>query len=355
MAKTVVVGMSGGVDSSLAAWLLKEQGYHVIGLFMKNWEEDDKCPAAQDLEDVAAVCGQIDIPYYTVNFSKEYWERVFAYCLKQYEQGFTPNPDIYCNREIKFKLLLEKAIALGGDFLATGHYCRNMEVEGRYYLARGVDPAKDQSYFLYTLKERILQKALFPLGGMHKKEVRALAKKLKLHTAEKKDSTGICFIGKRDFKEFLERYIPPLPGNFERVSGEVVGRHDGIAYYTIGQRRGLVIGGKGEAWYVVGKDPARNVVFVEQGEENPALLSNGLIAKEISWVGDFPTLPLSCSAKVRYRTEDVPCEVLYHDEESLEVRFARPIKAVTPHQAIVFYQNDICLGGAQIIQARSCF
>ncbi len=346
MKKTVVVGMSGGVDSSVTAWLLKEQGYRVIGLFMKNWEEDDEgCSAAADFADVVAVCDQIDIPYYSVNFSKEYWERVFAICLEHYQAGDTPNPDILCNKEIKFKLFLDKALQLGGDYLATGHYCRNLEGQ----LGRGVDGDKDQSYFLYTLKKEILEKVLFPLGELKKGEVREIAQKAGLATANKRDSTGICFIGKRNFKEFLSRYIPKEPGNFERLDGKVVGEHDGMAYYTIGQRRGLNIGGEGEAWYVVGKDVKRNVVYVEQGEDHPALYHQALTAAEVSWVGAAPELPFHCTAKVRYRSDDVPCTIVSQTDGQLTVTFDAPVKAITPHQAIVFYDGEICLGGAQIV------
>lgn len=342
--KTVVVGMSGGVDSSVTALLLKERGYKVIGLFMKNWEEEGPCPAQIDYEDVACVCSHLDIPYYTVNFSKEYWENVFSHCLKEYAAGHTPNPDILCNREIKFHVFLNKALELGADFLATGHYCRKERVEGMWSLLRGRDPEKDQSYFLYTLKESILDKVLFPIGDLEKHEVRAIAAKAGLITAQKRDSTGICFIGKQNFKEFLSRFIPPQPGNFERLSGEVVGRHDGIAYYTIGQRRGLDIGGPGDAWYVVGKEAARHVVFVEQGEDHPSLYRTTLAMHEVSWVGNPPSLPLRCTAKVRYRSVDVPCTIT-SDER---VVFDEPQKAITPRQSIVFYQGERCLGGGVI-------
>lgn len=342
---TVIVGMSGGVDSSVTAALLKEQGYRVIGIFMKNWEEDDHCQAVDDYNDVVAVCSQLQIPYYSVNFAKEYWENVFSHCLKEYEQGFTPNPDILCNREIKFKVFLQKALTLGADFIATGHYCRNLNNQ----LARGLDPDKDQSYFLYTLKSEILQKVLFPVGHFTKKEVRQIAEKYGLATAKKKDSTGICFVGKRDFREFLSRYIPKLPGEFRTLSGQLVGQHEGAAYYTIGQRRGLAIGGMGEAWYVVDKDMEKNIVYVEQGDDHPALYSEGLLATDATWVGEAPSFPLKCTAKIRYRSQDVPCVV----EEGLKVTFATPQKAVTPRQSIVFYQGEICLGGAMIQNSLS--
>ncbi len=342
--KTVVVGMSGGVDSSVTALLLKEQGYRVIGLFMKNWEEEGACPAETDYEDVACVCGHLDIPFYTVNFAKEYWDSVFSRCLKEYAEGHTPNPDILCNREIKFHLFLDKALELGADYLATGHYCRKVEGEKGWQLARGKDVEKDQSYFLYTLKSSILERVLFPIGELNKPEVRRRAQQAELITAQKKDSTGICFIGKRNFKEFLARFIPHQQGDFERLDGSVVGRHDGMAYYTIGQRRGLDIGGAGEAWYVVGKDPKRNVVIVEQGDEHPALYRSELFMHEVSWVGQPPSFPLRCTAKVRYRSPDVVCTVLAPDH----VTFDEPQKAITPRQSIVFYQGEICLGGGMI-------
>lgn len=342
--KTVVVGMSGGVDSSVTALLLKERGFRVIGLFMKNWEEEDACPAKVDYEDVACVASQLDIPFYTVNFSKEYWENVFSHCLKQYAAGYTPNPDILCNREIKFHIFFEKALELGADYLATGHYSRRIQRRGKWYLGRGKDPEKDQSYFLYTLKSSILEKVLFPIGEMKKKQVRILAERAGLVTAQKKDSTGICFIGKRNFKEFLSRFIPHEQGNFEQLNGEVVGKHDGIAYYTIGQRRGLAIGGPGEAWYVVGKDPARNVVIVEQGDDHPALYSSELTMHEVNWIAETPTFPFQCTAKVRYRSSDVSCTVVAPNR----VCFDQPQKAITPRQSVVFYQGEICLGGGVI-------
>jgi tRNA-uridine 2-sulfurtransferase len=346
--QTVIVGMSGGVDSSVTALLLKQQGYRVIGLFMKNWEEEGPCPAHLDYEDVVSVCTQLQIPHYAVNFSREYWDEVFVKCLHEYRAGYTPNPDVLCNREIKFKLFFKKALALGADFLATGHYCRKIFYEGEWVLGRGVDSEKDQSYFLYTLKSSLLDKVLFPLGGMTKKEVRKEAEKAGLATAKKKDSTGICFIGKRDFKEFLSRYIPNQPGNFETLEGEVVGQHDGIAYYTIGQRRGLGLGGAGEAWYVVEKDISRNVIVVERGEHHPALFQNELIASDVSWIGSPPSLPFKCTAKVRYRAPDIPCTLSPYKEGSVRVLFESPQKAITPRQSIVFYQEDLCLGGALI-------
>nr|MBA3972235.1 tRNA 2-thiouridine(34) synthase MnmA [Bacteroidota bacterium] len=261
---TVVVGMSGGVDSSVTALLLKQQGYNVIGMFMKNWEEKDEhgvCQSSIEFQDVVRVCEQIDIPYYSVNFVKEYQERVFSDFIEEYKKGYTPNPDILCNREIKFKALLDKALELGADFLATGHYCRTAVIDQKSQLLKGSDPSKDQSYFLYAIKSKLMNKILFPIGDILKKDLRKIAKDHNLATSEKKDSTGICFIGKRDFKQFLSQYIAFKPGNFEDLSGNIVGKHDGIAYYTIGQRKGMGIGGPGVPWYVVGKDIERNVVL----------------------------------------------------------------------------------------------
>lgn len=351
--KTVVVGMSGGVDSSVAALLLKEQGYSVIGMFMKNWEEetsDGHCIASQDLEDVIRVCDQIDIPYYTVNFVKEYWDGVFSHFLEEYRQGLTPNPDILCNREIKFKALLDKALAYGADFLATGHYVRKREEDGKSYLLKGLDPGKDQSYFLHAIKGASLKKVLFPVGELHKSEVRRIAEENDLVTAEKKDSTGICFIGKRNFKNFLGEYVPPKPGNFKTLEGEVVGKHDGIAYYTIGQRKGLAIGGAGEAWFVVGKDVAKDVVYVAQGANHPALFADNLTATETTWINpeEVPKAPYSCQAKIRYRQQDTPCVIEKIDGDEILVSFTEPQRAITPRQSIVFYDGEICLGGAAI-------
>jgi tRNA-specific 2-thiouridylase len=342
--KTVVVGMSGGVDSSVSALLLKNQGYRVIGLFMKNWEEEGPCKATQEFEDVVRVCQTLDIPYYSVNFVEEYRESVFAQFLADYKAGLTPNPDILCNREIKFKVFLDKALSLGADYLATGHYCR-LDPESR--LLKGSDPNKDQSYFLHAVKQEAFKKVLFPIGHLTKSQVRALAREHHLATAEKKDSTGICFIGKRDFKPFLSQYLAIQPGNFETLSGEIVGQHDGVAFYTLGQRKGMGLGGEGDAWYVVGKDIPRNVVFVERGANHPALFTSKLKAKELTWVAETPSFPLRCKAKVRYRQEEQPCLL----DENGEVTFDEPQRAITPGQSIVFYQGDLCLGGG-IIEIR---
>lgn len=354
---TIAVGMSGGVDSSVSALLLKQQGYRVIGLFMKNWEETDEngvCRSAHDYEDVKKVCAQIDIPYYSFNFSQEYWDQVFQQFLDDFRNGFTPNPDILCNREIKFKVFLEKAMSLGADYLATGHYCQNIKVDGTPCLVKGLDPNKDQTYFVYTLHQDILKKIIFPVGGLHKSQVREIARQHGLATSEKKDSTGICFIGKRDFRTFLSQYLPIQPGNFETLKGEIVGRHMGTAYYTLGQRKGLSIGGAGEAWFVVGKDLPRNVVIVEQGADHPALYTDRLTAIQLSWVsGKAPgPLPYSCQSKVRYRQSDQPCIIEAIEGDKAFVSFPDPQRAVTPGQSIVFYDGDICLGGGVILNAH---
>jgi tRNA-specific 2-thiouridylase len=351
-ATTVVVGMSGGVDSSVAAWLLKEQGYRVIGLFMKNWEEKDEngvCTSAQDYEDVARVCEKIDIPYYGVEFVQEYWDNVFKHFLEEYQAGYTPNPDILCNREIKFNLFMKKAIEeVGGDFLATGHYAR---VGAGGTLLKGVDPGKDQSYFLYTLKKRILEKVLFPIGHLPKSEVRRIALEAGLATAAKKDSTGICFIGERNFTQFLSQYVQAKPGRIRMLDGADLGAHPGVCYYTLGQRKGLGLGGEGEAFFVVGKDPKRNIVYVERGQTHPALYSETLTATELSWVGEAPQaseLPIRCRAKVRYRQQDQDCEIVRIEGDRIFVRFDQPQRAITPRQSVVFYQGETCLGGAMI-------
>lgn len=344
---TVIVGMSGGVDSSVSALLLKQQGYRVIGLFMKNWEEADasgQCQSAKEYDDVMRVCEQIDIPCYSVNFVKEYWDNVFESFLESFRAGYTPNPDTMCNREIKFKALLDKALELGGDFLATGHYCQTDDGQ----LLRGLDPTKDQSYFLYAVSDQALQKTLFPVGGIHKKEVREIARKHGIATAEKKDSTGICFIGKRDFKQFLSNYIPMQPGNFEDLEGNVIGQHDGAAYYTIGQRRGIGIGGAGEPWFVVSKDVARNVVVLAQGTDHPALFRSQLVATELSWISSKSVIPTTCTAKVRYRQPDQPCTISQIENGKACITFHEPQRAVTPGQAIVFYDGPVCLGGGII-------
>ena len=353
---TVVVGMSGGVDSSVTAAILKEQGFQVIGFFMKNWEETDEngvCTSAKDFEDVARVCRKLDIPYYATEFVEEYRDRVFAQFLKEYEAGYTPNPDILCNREIKFDAFYDKAVQLGGDLLATGHYCRVIH-SPTPQLLKGLDPLKDQSYFLHAIDGKKLSKVLFPIGDIHKTEVRKIATKLDLATKNKKDSTGICFIGERNFKPFLAQYLKPKKGPFKLLNGETVGTHDGAQFYTLGQRRGLGLGGEGDRWFVVAKDVSTNTVFVERGENHPALFSDELWAVDAAWIaGRAPVTPgteLKCKAKVRYRQSDQDCILKVEMSGKLHVQFSEPQRAVTPGQSVVFYQEDVCLGGAVIRQ-----
>ncbi len=344
--KTVVVGMSGGVDSSVSALLLKEQGYNVIGLFMKSWEEGDVCKASLEYEDVVRVSSQLQIPSYSVNLVEEYRELVFATFLNELKIGATPNPDILCNREIKFNVFLKKAKRLSADFLATGHYCR-LDSERR--LLKGSDPEKDQSYFLHAVKKDAFADVLFPVGHLSKKEVRSLARKAGLATSEKKDSTGICFIGKRNFKSFLSQFIGYQKGNFRRLSGEIVGSHDGAVFYTIGQRKGMGLGGEGDAWFVVGKDISKNEVYVERGADHPALFSDTLIASGFSWVAEPPpAYPYRCTAKIRYRQKDTSCTLHAPENGISTVAFDTPQRAITPGQSVVFYDGDVCLGGARI-------
>lgn len=350
----VVVGMSGGVDSSVAALLLKQQGYDVVGVFMKNWEESNEsgvCMATEDYEDVRRVCDEIGIPYYTVNFEKQYWDKVFTYFLDEYKKGRTPNPDVMCNKEIKFKAFLEYALKLGADYLATGHYARVDYANGEYRLLRGVDSNKDQTYFLNVLGQYQLSKTMFPIGHLTKPEVREIAEKAGLATAKKKDSTGICFIGERNFKNFLSNYLPAQAGEIRTLDGEVKGRHDGLMYYTLGQRKGLGIGGSGtgEPWFVAEKDLKNNVLYVVQGENHPALYSKGLLATDIHWVSEkTPESPLKCTAKFRYRQPDQGVTVYITSKDTCKVVFDNPQKAVTPGQAVVFYNSEICLGGGII-------
>jgi tRNA-specific 2-thiouridylase len=350
----VVLGMSGGVDSSVAALLLKEQGYEVIGIFMKNWDDTDEfghCTAEEDAEDVRRVCDQIDIPFYTVNFEKQYYDKVFAYFLDEYSKGRTPNPDVMCNREIKFGEFLQKGLDLGADYIATGHYARVEKVGGTYRLLRGVDANKDQTYFLHALNQHQLSKAMFPIGHLPKPKVREIAAAAGLATAKKKDSTGICFIGERNFKEFLSNYLPAKPGEIRTLDGEVKGRHDGLMYYTLGQRQGLGIGGSGtgEPWFVAGKDLKENVLYVVQGEKHPALYSTALRATDVNWIDPVrPQGPLRCTAKFRYRQPDQGVMVTFGEGGTCEVVFDRPQKAVTPGQSVVFYDGDVCLGGGII-------
>lgn len=350
--QTVVVGMSGGVDSSVTALRLKEMGHNVIGMFMKNWEEeiDGVCSSAQDFEDVIQVANHIGIPYYTVNFAKEYKEQVFAHFLTELEKGHTPNPDILCNREIKFKLLLDTAKKLGASALATGHYAQNCYINNAFALCNSRDTGKDQTYFLYTLNQEILSQVLFPLGTLLKSEVREIARQAKLPVASKKDSTGICFIGNRDFRQFLQQHLAFRPGKFRTLDGKVIGDHQGVAYYTIGQRKGLAIGGPGDAWFVVAKNVHENIVFIEQGANHPALFADELVATSASWVSGHPPspLPFHCYAKVRYRQADQPCVIEKIENGKIYVRFQTAQRAITIQQSIVFYHNNCCLGGAVI-------
>jgi tRNA-specific 2-thiouridylase len=351
--KRIVVGMSGGVDSSVAAWLLKEQGHEVLGLFMKNWEDDDTdvyCTSREDLIDAVSVADVIGIDIETVNFSAQYRERVFQAFLAEHEAGRTPNPDVLCNAEIKFKAFLDHALALGADWIATGHYARVREAHGRYLLLRALDLAKDQSYFLYRLNQAQLARTLFPLGAMHKGEVRALARRIGLPNHAKRDSTGICFIGERPFREFLMRYLPVQPGPIETPDGREVGMHQGLMYYTIGQRQGLGIGGPGEAWYVAGKQRAGNRLIVVQGHDHPALFRNRLAADQSSWVsGTAPVAPARYAAKTRYRQADAACDLIAASGERCEMRFDVPQRAVTPGQSVVLYDGEVCLGGGIIV------
>ncbi len=354
----VIVGMSGGVDSSVSALLLQQQGYRVEGLFMKNWDEDDGteyCTAKADLADAQAVCGKLGIPLHTINFAAEYWDNVFEHFLAEYQAGRTPNPDILCNREIKFKVFLEYARELGADLIATGHYARRLDRGGRTLLLKGLDTNKDQSYFLHAVGASEFSQTLFPLGTLPKPQVRQLAREHDLITHSKKDSTGICFIGERRFKDFLQQYLPAQPGDIKTPEGEVIGRHSGLMYHTIGQRQGLGIGGvkgTGEApWYVAGKDLQRNVLLVVQGADHPLLYSSSLTARQVHWINGSP-LPanaaLSCCAKTRYRQSDQPCKVVCSGPDTLTVHFDHPQRAITPGQSVVFYDDDICLGGAVI-------
>jgi tRNA-specific 2-thiouridylase len=351
----VMLGVSGGVDSSVAALLLQQAGHEVEGLFMQNWEEDERsgpCTTDADRKDAVAVCGRLGIPFHARNFAAEYWDGVFAHFLDEYRAGRTPNPDVLCNREIKFKTFLHEAQALGAEKIATGHYARVDLRDGRYRLLRAVDTAKDQSYFLHALGQQQLSATLFPLGGIEKPRVRELARDAALPTHAKKDSTGICFIGERDFRSFLAQYIPARPGEMRTPEGELVGEHQGVMYYTLGQRNGLGIGGRhgasGEAWFVVGKDVARNVLYVAQGGENHWLHSRRLQTEAPSWVGgEAPAPHFRCTARTRYRQLDQACDVTVHADR-LEVRFDEPQRAVTPGQSVVLYDGEACLGGAVI-------
>ncbi len=351
----VVVGISGGVDSAVAALRLKQGGHDVTGVFMKNWEEDDTeehCTAEEDLKMARAVCAHLAIPLKTVNFSAEYWDRVFEYFLAEYRAGRTPNPDVLCNREIKFKAFLDHALTLGAECIATGHYARVAKVKGAWQLCKAADTNKDQTYFLCLLGQKELAHTLFPIGDLTKEEVRRIAREAALPNFDRRDSTGICFIGERKFKDFLARYLPAQRGELRTLAGELKGQHDGAMYYTIGQRQGLGIGGEGAAWYVVDKDVARNIVYVEQGEDHPALCKESLLAGQAHWVGAPPALPARLTARIRYRQSEQPCSITAAGS-NLRVDFDSPQRAVTPGQMVVFYDGEVCLGGGVIEGAIS--
>lgn len=363
--ETVVVGMSGGVDSAVSALLLKRAGYKVVGLFMKNWEDDDTdeyCSTRQDLIDAVAAADVIGMDLEVVNFSAEYKERVFSSFLREYQAGRTPNPDVLCNAEIKFSAFLDHAVQLGAKRIATGHYAQVREFQGRFQLLKGEDGNKDQSYFLHRLNQAQLSRTMFPVGHLPKRDVRRIAADAGLANHAKKDSTGICFVGERPFREFLQRYLPVTPGDIRELDTDrVLGQHDGLMYHTIGQRKGLRIGGlKGmadeagehEAWYAARKDMARNVLYVVRGHEHQALLSERLVAGDLSWVsGDLPHTHWVYAAKTRYRQPDAPCSIDAVDADRCEVVFAEAQWAVTPGQSVVVYESKVCLGGGLIMSA----
>ena len=353
--------MSGGVDSSVTALQLLEQGHQVSGLFMKNWEEDEGteyCTAMEDLADAQQVCDKLGITLKTVNFAAEYWDEVFEVFLSEFKAGRTPNPDILCNKHVKFKAFLNYAIEdLGADYIATGHYARVAEKNDGFYLLKGLDPNKEQSYFLYTLGQKALSKTLFPIGHLHKPEIRALAKKAGFDNHKKKDSTGICFIGERKFTEFLQRYLPTQPGEMVTPEGQYIGKHQGLMYYTLGQRQGLGVGGvknaPDEPWYVLDKDLENNQLIIGQGHDHPLMLHNTLEANQLDWCSNqVLTETILCTAKTRYRQADQACQVIPLGNDRCRVIFEQPQRAITPGQSVVFYQDDVCLGGG-IIECKS--
>jgi len=358
--KKVIVGLSGGVDSAVAVIMLQKQGYDVEGVFMRNWDSSlnndvlgnpndpfDVCPQEKDYLDAIEVAKKLNIKLHRIDFVSEYWDYVFKYFIKEYEEGRTPNPDILCNKEIKFKAFLDKANDMGCDYIAMGHYARTKTINGKVRLLKGVDQNKDQSYFLCQLSQEQINKALFPIGELTKPEVRKIASSYELKVATKKDSTGVCFIGERNFKLFLQNYIPAKPGLMKDLKGNVLGKHDGIMYYTIGQRHGLGIGGPGEAWFVIGKDIKNNILLVGQGQDNEYLYSNRCLVKDVNWLGE-PFTTLSCTAKFRYRQKDIPVTLKKLDDNMIEVTYLDCARAVTPGQAAVFYDGDILIGGAVI-------
>ena len=359
--KKVIVGLSGGVDSAVACLLLKQQGYEVEGMFMRNWDStlnndvlgnpndiNDVCPQEKDYMDAVETARLLDIPLHRVDFVDEYWNNVFQYFIDEYNKNRTPNPDILCNKEIKFKCFLEKANELGCDYIAMGHYARVIHEDGKHTLLRGIDNNKDQTYFLCQLSQKQIEKALFPIGHLEKTEVRKIAIENNLNVAKKKDSTGVCFIGERNLKEFLKNYILSKPGNMCTLDGTVVGKHDGIMYYTIGQRHGLGIGGPGDAWFVIGKRPKENVLLVGQGDEQEYLFSNKCIVIGVNWMHEKFDGIKQCTAKFRYRQKDVNVKIRFIDDDTLEVIYDEKSKAVTPGQAAVFYDGDVVLGGGTI-------
>lgn len=361
MSKHIIVGMSGGVDSSVTALKLLEEGHRVTGLFMKNWEEDDGteyCTAMADLADAQQVSDKLGIELKTVNFAAEYWDEVFEVFLSEFKAGRTPNPDILCNKHVKFKAFLDYALEdLGAEYIATGHYARVREQDGEFQLLKGLDPNKEQSYFLYAMGQKALSKTLFPIGHLHKPEIRAIAEQAGFANSRKKDSTGICFIGERKFKDFLQRYLPAQPGEIRTPEGQYIGRHHGLMYYTMGQRQGLGIGGvknaPDEPWFVLDKDLDNNVLIVGQGHEHPLMMHNTLEAGQLDWCGNTGlTETLRCAAKTRYRQPDQDCIVEPLDGGSrVRVRFDQPQRAITPGQSVVFYDGEVCLGGG-IIESR---
>jgi tRNA-specific 2-thiouridylase len=356
----VIVGISGGVDSAVTALLLKQQGYSLEALFMKNWNEPSetgKCSWEAEVEDALRVCEKLSIPLNTIDLSSAYWESVFRLFLEDYRNGLTPNPDVLCNQEIKFRAFMEQALNLGADKIATGHYARIVNKDGNFQLLKGLDANKDQSYFLCRLTQQQLSRSLFPVGELDKSDVRKLAASAGLPVHDKKDSTGICFIGERPFREFLSQYLPVSKGEIQTVEGKVIGEHDGACFYTIGQRQGLGIGGvRGSddaPWYVANKDIAKNIITVVQGVDHPLLFRRELTAKNMHWIiGTPPDAPYQCTAKTRYRQPDQACVIETIEAESLTVRFAQPQRAITPGQYVVFYQGPVCLGGGVIHSAR---
>lgn len=357
--KKIIVALSGGVDSAVAALLLKQQGYNVHGVFMQNWEtdnDDPHCHAEQDLTDAYQVSQKLEIPFQVVNFSKQYWQNVFQHCLDEYAAGRTPNPDIWCNKEIKFKVLLEYALNQDADYLATGHYVRKLVDSHTIKLQKSKDINKDQTYFLYTVHQKALQHALFPIGDLEKPDVRDMAKEAGLMNHNKKDSTGICFIGERNFKSFLNEFLLAKPGLMKTPEGKTIGQHDGLMFYTLGQRKGLRIGGRqdteADAWYVLDKDIENNTLIVGQGHDHPLLFSDQLIGEQLHWINETaPDMSLTYQAKTRYRQADQPCKITLLENQLFQVDFLEQQRAVTPGQSVVFYHNDICLGGG-IIKSR---